>query len=172
MYASDGTKRIIEELEYLETGRRQIRERGPHFRIIHRYNPQFTPCGPHEEIAAVYLIHAGNAIQVRLGTILLTLFDFMARHNQLAQTAVQIERGTRTGGPRRFNHASASDLTSGILRRYVRVYIDRIRVALGRALREAVLDTEPAAVLISEETALNQTEYRLRGTFEWLHTSE
>ena len=154
MYGSEAIGKIIDELELLEAERHQLHQRGPHFRIIHRYREPHSPCGVHEEVAVVFLVQAGRAFQVRLGTILSILFDFLARHNQLAQTAKQIAKGT------------------GIPRRYVRVYMDRIGAALATALREAGLDMEPDAVLASEDTAMNETGYRLHGTFEWLHTKE
>ena len=102
------------------------------------------------------------------------MFDFLARHNQLAQTATQIERGTRTDHLRGHRRAKTflGGAATGVPRRYVRVYVDRIRAALGSALGQAELSIEPVAVLVSEETATNETGYRLRGTFEWLHTAE
>jgi hypothetical protein len=154
MYGSEEAGKIIDELEILEAERRQFHERGSHFRIFHRYRDPHFPCGANEEVAAVYLIHVGRAFQVGLGTILSMLFDFLARHNRLAQTARQIERG------------------AGIPRRYVRIYMERIRAAIAKALREAGLDIQLDAVLASEDTATNETGYRLRGTFEWLHIKE
>lgn len=173
MCASDAAVRIIEELEFLEAERYQLQERGPHFRIVHRYCKEFTPCGPHEEIAAVCLVHAGITWQIRLGTILSTMFDYMARHSRLAQTARQIERGTRSEycQGRRGIHTSLGDHTAGIPRRYIKVYIERIRIALAKAIEEAGLDIDVRAVLVSQRTAMNETEYRLHGTFEWLHTA-
>jgi hypothetical protein len=170
MYASEMTMRIIEELEFLAAERSQAKERGPHFRIVHRYPQQNSPCGAHEEVSAICLVHAGRQYQVRLGTTLSVAFDFLARHNQLAQTAKQIERGTRPG--RRGHRPSLGNLNAGIPRRYVRIYVERIRAAIAMALREAGLDIEPNAVLVSEDTAMNETAYRLRATFEWVHTAE
>lgn len=169
MYASDPVDRIIEELEFIEAERRQFHANGPHFRIVHRSPRQFTPCNLHEKVA-VNLIHKGRTFQVGLGTTLVTLFDFMARHNRLAQTARQIENGIRPQGPSegRPKHVRMSSIP----RRYVRVYVDRIRAALGLAFRNAGLEVSPDTVLLSEETALNEAGYRLRGTFEWLHTVE
>jgi hypothetical protein len=50
--------------------------------------------------------------------------------------------------------------------------MERIRKAIAKALREAELDIEPDAVLASEDTATNETGYRLHGIFEWLHIGE
>ncbi len=169
MYASDPVDRIIEELEFIEAERRQFHENGPHFRIVHRSPRQLTPCNFHEKVA-VYLIHRGRTFHVGLGTTLVTLFDYMACHNRLAQTARQIENGTRPQGPLEGRRTVVR--VSSIPRRYVRVYADRIRAALGLAFRNAGLEVSPDAVLVSEETALNEAGYRLRGTFEWLHTAE
>lgn len=170
MSVSDTASRIVEELEFIEAERCQLNAKGPHFRIIHRYSERFVPCGPHEEIAAAYLVHAGRTVQVGLGTALLGLFDYMALHNQISQTARQIESGTR---PSRSPGVRRTALArSGIPRRYVRIYLDRICFALGIALQKAGIEIKPEAVLVSEETAMNEKGYRLRGTFEWLHTAE
>jgi len=168
MYASDEVDKIVEELEFIETERRQLHANGPHFRILHRSARQFTPCGSYEPVAA-YLVHAGRTYQVRLGT-LLGLFDYMARHNKLAQTARQIERGTRTGSSMVGRLAAVP--ARRIPRRYIRVYTGRIRMALGKALHEAGIEVSPDAVLVSEECAMNETGYRFHATFEWLHIVE
>ena len=161
--------KIIDELEYIDAERRELSANGPQFRIVHRSPQSFTPCSLHETVV-VYLVHQGRAFQVQLGTTLVALFDYVARHNRVAQTAKQIENGTRS--QRGLEERRSGVRARGIPRRYVRVYTDRIRAALGLALRDAGLEINPDAVLVSEETALNEIGYRLRGTFEWMHTME
>ena len=165
MYVSDAIGRIVEELEFMEAERRELNANGPHFRIVHRCGERFAPPGRRGKVVAVYLVHRGRTVQVRLGAILLGLFEYMARRNKLAQTAKQIESGTRASCSSGTWRASA--LTRCIPRRYVRVYVKRIRAALGEALREAGLGEVPDAVLASDDMATNETGYRLRGTVEW-----
>lgn len=171
MCGSDAVIKIVEELEFLEAEKRRMRERGPHFRIVLRCSEPFVPCDGHEEISALYLVHARNSVQLRLGETLSILFNYLARHNRFAQTAKQIARGTHPRDIRVRSRISAdlSGRSSGIPARYVRVYIDRIREALGAALTEAGLDSRPESVLLSEKTVLNEVGYRLRATVEWHH---
>lgn len=166
MCGSEAISKIVDELEFLDAERRQLKANGPHFRIVHRSPQPFAPCSLHEK-AAVFLIHHGQMFQVGLGTTVVKLFDYMARHNRLAQTAREIENGIRA--QREWSGLGGAALASGISTRYVRVYAGRIRAALGLALRNAGLEINPNAVLTSEGTALNEVGYRLRGTFEWLH---
>jgi hypothetical protein len=169
MYGSDSVDRIVEELEYLEAERRELLVNGPHFRILYRIANESVQLNRRQPVAA-YLVHAGQSFQVGLGSILVQLFDYMARHNRLAQTARQIESGTHA---QRISGVTKSVVSPRrIPRRHVRVYADRIRAVLGPVLRKAGLEIRADAVLVSEETATNETAYRLRGTFEWLHTLE
>ena len=165
MYASDALERIVEELEFIEAEKRQLHANGPHFQILCRsgqdlYNPS--------EVIAVYLVYAGRTFQVALGASLLRLFGYMARHKRLAQTARQIENGTRAvawSGRGRRTCFSAG----GIPRRHIRIYVKRIRAALDSVLREAGLEIRSDAVLVSENTPTNETGYRLYSTLGWLH---
>ena len=169
MYASDPTDRIIEEIEFIEAERRQSRESGPYFRIIHRSERRPDSYYSYQEAVAVFLVCKGRFFQVMLGSVLVKLFDYMARHNRLAQTARQVENGTRADPLFRMRRGIRPK--NCIPRRYVRVYVDRIRVALGLVFRECGLGIRPDAVLISEETVMNESGYRLRASFQWLHTT-
>jgi len=170
MSVSEAVDRIIDELEFIEAERRQLKAKGPHFMIVQRDGEQCNACASHRDFAAVYLLHQGRFFQVSLGTVLMRLFDYLARHNRVAQTAKQIENGTRIDLSLRVPRDAVS--TSVIPRRYVRVYVRRIRQALGVALRQAGLEIESDAVLASDGTALNEVGYRFHGTFEWLNTAE
>lgn len=168
MYASDFADRIIEEIEFLEAERRQLRETGPHFRIIHCSEHRSDYCS-YQGAVAVFLVCGDRFFQVRLGSVLIRLFDYMARHNRLAQSSGQIENGTRADPIFRMRRRTSPK--SCLPRRYVRVYVDRIRVALDSVFQESGLRVGPEEVLISEETVTNESGYRLRGSFEWLRTA-
>jgi hypothetical protein len=150
----------------------ELRSSGPHFRIYHRFRIPGTDCAPGEEILAVCLVHHGREYHLRLSLALRILFDYMARHSRFPQSASQIEAGVRAD---RFSarHASAvmerGKPTRSIPRSCVKVYIERLRSALEIAFREAGLLMDPHAVLLSQETVMNEVGYRLKASFEWLH---
>lgn len=169
MYDSDATDRIIEEIEFIEAEWRQLREKGPHFRIIYRSDERSPFGASYQAPIAAYLVHKGRSFQVALGSVLIKLFDYMARHNRLVQTASQIEDGARAARFLEIRRRAGSRIC--IPRRYVRVYVERIRVALGLVLQRAGLGIGPEAVLVSEDTVMSETGYRLRGSFEWLHAT-
>lgn len=167
MYASDPADRIIDEIEFIEAERRESRESGPHFRIIHRSDGQLFTYPSYQEAIAVHLCHENRLFQLGLGSVLVALFDYLARHNRLAQNARQIEDGTRADPL--FKMRRRTGPKNRIPRQYVRVYVDRIRMALGLVFQQYELGIRPEAVLVSEETVMNEVGYRLRASFEWLH---
>ena len=170
MYASDPTDRIIEEIEFIEAERRESRESGPHFRIIHRSEHRSDSNYSYQEAVAVFLVCGDRFFQVMLGSVLVRLFDYMARHNRLAQTA-EADRKRHSGGPPFRAHRRTKPRNCRTPRRYVRVYVDRIRVALDLVFQECGLGIRPESVLISEDTVMNEVGYRLRASFEWLPTA-
>jgi hypothetical protein len=172
MFANDELMAIIEEVDVLVTELRERNEAGPHFRILHRFHAPGSDCAPGEEIAGVYLVHRGREYALSLSLALRILFDYLARHCHLPQSATQIEAGIRAD---RFyaDHATAimehKALTRRIPRSYVRVYIERLRLAIKEALDEAGLRMDVCAVLSSQGTVMNEVGYRLKATFEWVH---
>jgi len=172
MSASDELERIIEEVDVLVAELRELNENGPHFRILHRFHALGTDCAPGEEVAGVYLIHRGREYFLKLPLALRLLFDYLARHTHLPQSATQIEAGIRA---ERFyaEHATvvmgAEKFTRSIPRSYVRVYIERLRLALKRVFQEANLELTADAALISQQTVMDEVGYQLRASFEWLH---
>jgi len=173
MFANDELMTIVEEIDVLVAEIRELNSAGPHFRIIHRFHLPGTDCAAGEEVAGIYLVHRGREYFLRLSLALRLLFDYLARHSQLPQSAAQIEAGIRA---ERFyvEHATAvmgsRNFTRGIPRSYVKVYIERLRLALKRQFRKANLQIDTGDVLISQETVMNEVGYRLKGTFEWVHT--
>jgi hypothetical protein len=156
----------------LVTELRELNDEGPHFRIVHRFHVPGTDCAPGEEVAGVYLIYRGREFHLRLSLALRLLFDYLARHSHLSQSATQIEAGIRAD---RFYaehaanvHGSAKQIRS-IPRSYVRVYMDRLRSALQRALQEASLELCVDRVLISQATVMNEATYRIKACIEWVH---
>lgn len=173
MFTNDVLQSIIEEVDVLFAEIRELSASGPHFRIVHRLHKPGTICAPGEEIAAVYLISRGREYCLKLNLALRILFDYLARHSRLPQSATQIEAGIRAD---RFyiQHTAAAmgkkKFTRSIPRSYVRVYIERVRSALEQIFRIAGLPVNPRRVLLSERTVMNEVGYRLMASVEWMHS--
>lgn len=149
-----------------------LRSNGPHFRIVHRFHKPGTDCAPGEEVFAVCLVHRGREYHLRLSLALRIMFDYLARHSCLPQSARQIEAGvraTRFYSEHASNATGRAPFTRTIPRSSVRVYIQRLRSAIEDAFREAGLLMDAHAVLLSQETVMNETGYRLKASFEWTH---
>ena len=172
MFADSELMTIIEEVDVLVAEIRESNSAGPHFRILHRFHAPGSDCAPGEEVAGIYLIHHGREYFVRLPLALRLLFDYLAHHSRLPQSAAQIEAGIRAD---RFykQHTNAvmgkGKFIRSIPRSYVRVYIDRLRSALEITLRDAGLAIDVRRVLLSQETVMNEVGYQLKATFEWTH---
>jgi fructose-1,6-bisphosphatase len=164
--------RIIDEVDLLVAEIHETSACGPHFRIVHRFRKAGTVCTPGEEIVAAYFVHHGREYHLRLSLGLRILFDYLARHSRLPQSAAQIEAGIRADnfyaqhGAAVLGHRRYS---CNIPRSYVRVYAERLREAIEKVFREAGLSMDPHTVLLSEETVMNEVGYRIKASFEWMH---
>jgi len=120
----------------------------------------------------VYLVHRGRETVVPLPVTLLIVFDFLANHSRLPQSAPQIAMAIHSD-PFYIRHGANANgtakLTRTINKSAVKECVKRIRQTLGRVFPAAGLALDPVVVLASEETATNQVGYRLRATVEWLH---
>lgn len=165
---------VIENVELALLQQRISRSKGYLFRIIHRYrHPGLgIDCGVGEEIAAAFALVGGQEYVIAISGAALLLFDYLA-HYRLPQTAIQIVRGIEANSfyQRHGSNAfSRTQIATKVSLSEVRVYIERIRSALARALLEAGTSIDPRTILFSERTAdSNRLAYRLKGSFEWLH---
>jgi hypothetical protein len=163
---------VLEKVELLLAELTELRSQGPHFRIHHRFHKPATDCLPGEEVLAVCLVHRGREYSLHLSLALRLIFDYLARHPRFPQSAAQIEAGIRADCFYK-KHGTATmgtgKLTRSIPRSYVRVYIDRLRTAMGRTFDQAGFEMDPATVLVSHTTAMNEVGYQLRATLEWVH---
>jgi hypothetical protein len=149
-----------------------LRSAGPHFRIVHRFRMPGSDCLPGEEIVAVLLVYRGHEYQLRLSMAQRLLFDFLARHSRIGQSARQIELGIHADGFCQHHAKNANGRTVHIRRiprSGIRVHIQRIRRALSFAFKEAGMGIDPCKVLIAEDTAGNETLYRLKSICSWTH---
>jgi hypothetical protein len=163
----------MEKVDLMLLEFKQLKSSRLHFTILHRFRAPGTECAPGEEVAAVYLMYHGREYRIPLSMSLRLVFDFLAKHARLSQSASQIaacfqaDEFYRQHGS---NIAGHGKLRRRVVRSAVRVYVIRIRKALALAFREAGLRVDPRNILASEETAMNDVGYRLRGTFDWLHS--
>lgn len=151
---------------------RHLRAAGPHFRIVHRFRIPGTDCLAGEEVFAVFLVWRGREYQLPLSPALLLLFDFLAHHPRIAQSAKQIELGIRAAEFYQLHAKNANGrpaLVRRIPRSAVRELISRLQGALALVFRDANLPMDPRRVVVAEETVSNLKLYRIRATFQWTH---
>jgi hypothetical protein len=163
---------LIEEVEFLAAERRQLATTGQSYEIWHRYHMPWAPCIPGEEVSAVLLVAHGREFCLPLSLTLRLVFDFLAKHSRLPQSAAQITAGMKAD-PFYYRHgANASAqvrLTRKISRSSIKVYIERLRAALLQAFHDAQIQVDPCSVLVSQQTSSNEVGYQLRAHFEWVH---
>ena len=172
MFSRDEFGPVIAAINLLLAEIRALRSKGPRFKIVHRFRMPGSDCMPGEEILAVSLIHRGREYHLRLSLALRILFDYLARHSRLPQSASQIELGVRADDFYRQHAANGTGrraVTRNISRSYVRVYADRLHQALHLAFREANLRIDPRNVLIERKTVGNEVGYQMRAGFDWVH---
>jgi hypothetical protein len=163
---------ILRTLELMKAERSKLSSRGPRFVILHRFWQPETNCVAGEVIAEVLLIQHGKRVSVPLSTRLLLVFDYLARHQRLPQSASQIAAGMRLDPfclKHGTNAAANRSLSKRVSRTAVKQQIVRLRAALTSAFAEAGLSLDPGRVVVSEETAVNEVRYFLKAAVEWEH---
>jgi hypothetical protein len=174
MPAKDSWTPILRTVDLLIAEIGHLREAGPHFRIVHHFRmPGCDYCQPGEEIVGIFLVHRGYEYQLRLSLTQALIFDYLARHARLAQSARQIELGIRNDAFCQ-NHAKNASgpvaLTRRVPRSSIKEHIGRLHLGLRWAFQEAGLRIDPRKVLIVQATAGNEVLYRLlRATVSWVH---
>jgi hypothetical protein len=139
---------------------------------VHGFRIPGTECLPGEEVAAIYLVHRGREYLIPLPLTLRLMFDYLAKHSRMPQSASQIQRGFRADPFYRRHGTNAehgATLRRQIARSGVRVYIDRIRKALALTFLDANIALDPRTVLLSQETVMYEVGYCLKGSFQWAH---
>lgn len=173
MPARNSLSPVLNIVDLLVAEMNHLRSAGPHFRIVHRFRmPGVTGCLPGEEVFAVFLVYRGREYQLRLSLAQRLIFDFLARHSRLAQSARQIELGMRADEFYKLhakNAAGRTAVTRKIPRSSIKVHIERLGQALDHAFREAGLNIVPGTVLVRQDTAGNEVCFRLKATCSWSH---
>lgn len=161
---------VLEAVDLLLYEREGLRAGRIHLVIQHTYRLPGSDCLPGEEVNAAHFFHRGRPFLIRLCSRGLLLTDYLARQ-RLAQTATQITRGIQNDAFCQRHGANGGNvrLPREVGRSSVRVYIERLRAALGQVFREARVPLDPYTVVESERTSSNEVRYRLRAGATWLH---
>jgi hypothetical protein len=159
---------ILKKVDLLVAEIAQLRASGPHFRVSFRFRlPGSTGRLPGQEVFAVFLVYREREYQLRLTLAQRIVFDYLANHRRLAQSARQIELGIRAD-PFYKSHAKNANgrtvLTRRIPRSSIKEHVRRLHQALGMVFEEAGLGINPRSVLIVQDTVGNEVLYRLRAT--------
>lgn len=173
MMDNDGIRRLVDEIAYLRARRAQMAAATPRLMVVHGHHQPKTDCLPGETLEEISLTVRSNVIPLRLSPTGLVIVDVLARKKPMLLSATHIERilasdpfYMRLGA----NAASASRLAVRPARKSIKVYIQRLRVQLGKALKEARLAMLPEEVLVSESTdLLNVVAYRIIIPCEFIH---
>jgi hypothetical protein len=173
MSARNSLRPVIKKVDLLAAEIAHLRTAGPHFNIVHRFRmPGVSGCLTGEEVAAVFFVHRGREYQLRLSLTQRIIFDFLARHSRLAQSARQIEMGIRTDDfytHHGMNVSGRALLTRRIPRSSIKEHVKRLHRALGWAFQEAGMAINPRGVLIAQDTTGNEVVYRLKATSSVTH---
>ena len=171
--SGDNIRRIVAEIEYLRARRARTPEARPRLIVSHSHHQAVKDCLPGETIERACLSVHSEAIPLRLSDNGLVLLDILARKKPQPLTAAHIER-ILAADPF-YSHLGANGMSAErqairLTRKTIKVYIQRLREQIGKALKEAGLAMRPEEVLISEETELlNVTAYRLAISCEFVH---
>lgn len=140
--------------------------------VVHGYHQPETTCLHGETVEQAYLSFRGRDFPLHLSATGLLIVDCLCRYHLTPLTAVRLERilaldpfYRRLGA----NAPWAQPTTIRPRRDSIRVYIQRIRVQIGKALREAGVNVTPGKVLVSETTDSNVVVYQLKVGVEIRH---
>ena len=168
--SNSSIREVVEEIEYLRAKRAQASSASPRLVVVHGEHQPLTKCLPGETVEQVGLAVHSRVIPLSLSPIGLVVADVLARKRPMLLTAAQIERllssdpfCVRLGA----NASRALRPAVRLARKSVKVYIQRLRWQLVKAMGLAML---PEEILVSESTELsNVMTYRFAIPCEFVH---
>jgi hypothetical protein len=172
MFAKDELTPVLDAVDLLSAELKQLRSKGPHLCIVHRFRMPGTDCAPGEEIFAIFLVYRGRPYQVKIGLTLLILIDYLARYSRTGQTAAQIECGVRRDefyAEHGSNASGRRKLVRRIPRSAVKELVRRLRCAFALTFHKAGLRVDSRDVVVAERTVSNQVLYKLQAETRWTH---
>jgi hypothetical protein len=171
--SGDNIRRIVAEIEYLLAKRARTSGTRPRLVVSHGHHQAVQHCLPGETIERAWFSVRSGAIPLRLSGNGLVLLDVLARKKPQPLTAAHIERILATDPF--YVHLGANGVPAErqrirLSRKTIKIYIQRLRKQIGKALKKAGFAMRPEEVLISEDTELlNVTAYRLAIPCEFVH---
>jgi hypothetical protein len=173
MLAKNSWTPVLKTMDLLIAEISHLRSAGPHFRIVYRFRmPGSSGRLAGQEVYAVFLVYRSREYQLRLSLAQRLLFDYLANHRRLAQSARQIELGMRADDFYKFHAKNANGritLTRRIPRSSIKEHVRRLHKALGMVFQEAGFGIDPRSVLIVQDTVGNEVGYKLKATCSWTH---
>jgi len=172
MNDNHGIQQIVDEIEYLRAKRALMANATPRLVVVHGRHEAVKDCLPGETIEQVSIAVRSDLIQLRLSPKGLVIADVFAQQRPLALTAAQIERILATDPfyLRLGTNASSARPATRLTRKTIKVYIQRLRLQIGKALKKAGLSIPPENILVSDSTDLfNVTAYRLAIPCDFVH---
>lgn len=171
--SNSGLREVVEEIEYLRAKRAQVASTNPRLVVVHGEHQPLTKCLAGETVEQIGLALRSSVIPLSLSLTGLVVADLLARKRPMLLTASQIEHllasdpfCVRLGA----NALRAPRPAVRLARKSIKVYIQRLRWQLGKALKSAGLAMLPEDLLVSESTELsNVTTYRFAIPCEFVH---
>jgi hypothetical protein len=154
---SDSIRRVVAEIAYRRARFYHQTQSLPRLIVVYVYRRSETRSLHGLVIEGVYFVVGAKEIPVPLGIKGLAIVDVLARHKPRLLSAAQIEDILRTDpvcyrlGSRRLMN-----------RRFVTIYVHRVRTQLARALDKEDITVDPKRLLVADHTELaNVSAYRL-----------
>jgi hypothetical protein len=171
-FMRDELQPVLHKVDLLVEELVQLANTGPQFIILHRLWKPHTLCRAGEEVAEISLLHRSRQVPLPFSLALRMLFDYLARHRQIAQSASQIAAGM-VADPFCWRHGANAGLRANLIKKVgrsaVKQQVMRLRKGLSVAFERAGLALHPDRVLVSETTMTNEVRFRLRARLSWQH---
>lgn len=171
--SNSGIREVVKEIEYLHAKRAQVSSASPRLVVVHGEHQPLTKCLPGETVEQVCLAVHSKVFPLSLSPTGLVVADVLARKRPMLLTAAQIERFLASDPfcVRLGTNASSTPRSAvRLARKLIKVYIQRLRLQLGKALKDAGLNMLPENILVSESTDLsNVMTYRFAIRCEFVH---
>ena len=174
MNDDNGIQQIVDEIEYLRGKRALMSNATPCFVVVHGHHQAVKGCLPGETIEQVSIAVRSELIQLRLSPKGIVIANVFAQQKPMGLTAAHIEQIIASDSFYLRLGANASSSfpkpATRVTRRTIKVYIERLRRQIGKALKKAGLDIRPEEVLVSERTdLLNVMTYRITIPCKFVH---
>jgi hypothetical protein len=163
---------IVEEIDYLLAERKQRAMECPRIVVVHGHHQPETDCLPGETVEQVSLVFASREFQLHLSPTGLLILDCLSRHRRTPLSAAHIERILSSDKFYLRHGANALNGNNAVVRPRrvtIKVYIQRIRVQFGKAIRKAGFSGTAEKLLVSEATDSNVVMYGLRVSVAFKH---